>query len=270
MIALNEILNNKEYYKQTYHVMGKRVNLEKIISLEQNFIVLDKKNNENRARCNKLCSQVADLVNENKNTDDLIKEINQLDKTINCGEKRSKKAMKKINRLLKKLHNIPLEKNLLNEHMKTTQDEKYSAEMFLSEIHSLTRYNMSDLNLKSFINSQQYNVLKAENLPLTTHCWHRKHSENLIVFCNETAPETLEKIINILSLHSKFLIKKSIKFLKKDCSKEILSTLSNGTIIKVEFLGEYVSREKMIKFYDKNLDMTKFVNMIRITIHKTK
>ena len=72
MIALNEILNNKKLYEEKYKLIGKRYNLDKIIASEEKFIILDRQNNENRAKCNKLCSQVADLVNSNQSTSEII------------------------------------------------------------------------------------------------------------------------------------------------------------------------------------------------------
>ena len=50
MIALNEIISNKELFEIKYKLMGKNFNLDKIINLEKNFIFLDKKANESTSK----------------------------------------------------------------------------------------------------------------------------------------------------------------------------------------------------------------------------
>ena len=266
MIALNEILNNKKLYEEKYKLMGKRYNLNKIIASEEKFIVLDRQNNENRAKCNRLCSQVADLVNNNQSTSELIFEINKLDKKIMKGEKQSARAMQKINRNLKKLHNLPLEQNTLNEHIKTTVDANFSTNDFFAELAKISEINNFSASLSRFLNSQKNVVFKAENLPIITKCRAIKSKQTMVIFCDKNAIQLFDNLVEMLSKKCKFLIIKSIKSLKKDSEKEVLCTLENGTNIDIEFLGEYVSREKMIKYYDKSLDMTKFVSMIRITV----
>ena len=82
----------------------------------------------------------------------------------------------------------------------------------------------------------------------------------------QTINEIYSIIEQILTQNSKFLVLKSIRNLKKYSSKELVSMLYDGTRLSVELLGEYVSRENSVKFYDKTLDMTQFVNMIKITV----
>ena len=266
MIALNEILNNKKLYEEKYKLIGKRYNLDKIIASEEKFIILDRQNNENRAKCNKLCSQVADLVNSNQSTSEIIFEINKLDKKIMKGEKQSARAMQKINRNLKKLHNLPLEQNTLNEHIKTTVDANFSTNDFLAELAKISEINNFSDSPSRFLNSQKNVVFKAESLPIITKCRTLKSKQTMVIFCDKNAIQLFDNFVEMLSKKCKFLIIKSIKLLKKDSAKEVLCMLENGTNIDIEFLGEYVSREKMIKYYDKSLDMTKFVSMIRIIV----
>ena len=82
MIALNEIISNKEKFELIYKSMGKNIKLDKIISLEEEFIKLDKKSSELRSECNKLCSEIAEIVNSNSDTNDAISKINSIDKEI--------------------------------------------------------------------------------------------------------------------------------------------------------------------------------------------
>ena len=114
MIALNEILTKKEDFEQKYGLMNKKVKLDKIVNLEQKFIVLDKKANELRATCNKICGEFSKLVESNTDVSEALFEINSLDKKINQILSKSQKSMKKINTMLKKLPNPALENNILN------------------------------------------------------------------------------------------------------------------------------------------------------------
>ena len=105
---------------------------------------------------------------------------------------------------------------------------------------------------------------KAETLPKIIQI--NGSNQQFVILCGTNAIEILSKIENILTENAKYLTIKSIKSLKKESSKEFCATLSDNTFICVKFSGEFVSREKMIKLYDKNLDMTKFVNIIKISI----
>lgn len=260
MIALNEIISNKEKFEQKYRLMGKNICLDKIIKLEEVFIKLDKKANELRSNCNKLCSEIAELVNSNKDTKEAILNINKLDREIISLEKKSNKAMNKINKILKKLPNPSLEENVLNIAVKTNGNQTTKDEFiaFLNEISTIKDINYSTIK---YLNSFKKAVFKAELLPIFV-----KNKNKFLLLCGSNGLEILEKIQQNLSSGAKYLIIKSIKSLKKTSSKELYATLFDGTSVCVEFSGEFVSREKSIKLYDKNLDMTKFVNLIQISI----
>lgn len=267
MIALNELISHKDVFESKYKLMHKHYNLDKILKLEENFIVLDKTANENRAKCNKMCSEVAELINNQADTKELVSEINKLDKKILKDHKKSQKAMKKINKHLRKLHNLPLDENVLNMPLKTTFDETYNAGNFLAELAKIKEFSSSKQSIKQFIKEQKNVVFKFEKLPIFVKAEpHGKIKHEILLLCDSNATALFKTLSQELSEHSKYLIDKSIKYLKKDSAKEVIATLGNNTIISVEFLGEYVSREIMLKFYDKSIDMTKFVNMIRITI----
>lgn len=264
MIALNEIISNKEKFEQTYKKMGKNIKLDKIISLEEEFIKLDKKSNELRSECNKLCSEIAELVDSGANTTNAISKINEIDKNIIKLEKKSSTAMKKINKKLKKLPNLPLDENILNIAIKT-KVTNFSKNDFISFIKQFSKIENVNQKYKDYINSLKKVVLKAETLPKITQI-NSSNQQLIIVLCGTNAIEIMSKIENILAENAKYLTIKSIKSLKKESSKEFCATLSDNTFISVKFSGEYVSREKMIKLYDKTLDMTKFVNIIKISI----
>ena len=264
MIALNEIISNKEKFDKKYKFMGKKVKLDKIISLEEDFIKLDKKANELRSNCNKLCGEIAKLINLKCDTSDAILKINSLDKEIISLEKKSSKAMSKINKKLKKLPNPSLEDNALNIPIKTKNTD-FSKKDFLEFLNQISDIQNTNQSYKKYIASLEKIVFKAENLPQIIKLKGSK-KQKFIILCGLDALEILNNIQNILTDNAKYLINKSSKQLKKESSKELYSTLSDGTFVTVRFSGEFISREKSIKLYDKNLDMTKFVNIIKLTI----
>ena len=88
------------------------------------------------------------------------------------------------------------------------------------------------------------------------HNSHKK--QKFMLYCGENSLEILNKIQNILTESSKYFILKSIKYLRKDCSKEFIATLSDKTTISIEYLGEYLSREYYILVKEENscIDIT--------------
>lgn len=264
MIALNEIISNKDKFDKKYKLMGKKVKLEKIIKLEQSFIKLDKKTSELRSNCNKLCGEIAELINSNTDTSDAISKINCLDKEIISLEKKSEKAMKKINKKLKKLPNPSLEDNILNISVKTKLTD-FSKESLIDTLNQIADIQTVSQSYKKYISSLEKVVFKAENLPQVIKLNDTK-KQNIVILCGTNALEILDNIQNTLTGNAKYLTIKSVRQLKKESSKELYATLSDGTFITVKFSGEFVSRENSIKLYDKKIDMTKFVNIIKVTI----
>lgn len=263
MIALNEIISNKELFEKKYKLMGKNFNLDKIINLEKNFIFLDKKANELRAECNKMCSEIAELVNTKIDTSVSISKINILDKNIASLEKKASKAMKKINKMLNRLPNLPLDENILNIPIKTKESD-FTKENLISEIEKLADVEYFQISEKSYLNTLRKIVFKSENLPKLVNV--NSNKQKYLLLCGSNALDLFEQIKTILTKNAKYVTLKSIKFLKRDCSREITAVLSDKSIISLEFLGEFASRTKSIKLYDKTIDMTKFVNIIRICI----
>ena len=231
---------------------------------ENEFIILDKKANELRSNCNKLCSEISELINLNKDTKDAISQINKLDKEILKLENKSSKAMNKINKKLKKLPNLALEDNLLNISIKTKALSKTKND-FIQKLNSISPIKAIELTQKKYLNSLKKVVFKANDLPLCIKTYSNK-AQNFIIISHNNALEYFNDIQHFLTDNAKYLVKKSIKTLKSTSSKELCATLFDDTKINVEFSGEFVSREKSIKVYDKEIDMTKFVNILFIKI----
>lgn len=261
MIALNEILKNREQFENKYKLMGKKVNFDRVFSLEEKFIVLDKNANATRAKCNKLCAEIAEKINSGENVKALISQINSLDKEINHLEKKSKRAMKKINRYLSKLPNPALEENVLNIPLKTTPNVEFTHEKLIDYIEKIGKVNKIKHNLKTYLVGQKNVVLKKEKLPETIE-FARKNE--YLILLDSDINRVFDNLTNLLASNAKYAASKSIRYLNPWAAKEISAMLCDGLIVKIEFLGEYVSREIALKYYDKSIDMTKFVNMIKV------
>lgn len=264
MIALNEIIKNKEWFENRFALMGKSFNLDKIIELENKFIVINNQSNNLRAECNKLCSSVPKIASQKQVLKMQIKNINRLNKTILNLENKSKKAMSKINRLLSSLPNPAMQTNMLNLVVESKENDKFSKEIFIDEINKIMQITALNSSITKHLNQQKNVVLKEEALP-NGLIKNSKKTTTLLLFFTDNAKSYLEKIETILICNSKYLIEKSVQNLSHNASREILAILSNNTRITIEFWDEFVSRDLGLKYYSKNTDMTKFVQMIKIT-----
>ena len=165
---------------------------------------------------------------------------------------------------LKRLPNLPLDENKLNLAIKST-NSGCNKENFISKLETICKSEQLNLSEKAYINSLKQVVFKSENLPKLVNV--KSNKQKYMLLCGSDSLDKFEFINKILTDNAKYLTIKSIKDLKNDCAKELIATLSDSSIISVEYLGEFVSREIALKLYDKNLDMTKFVNIVRITIY---
>ena len=266
MIALNEILKNKEEFTSKYRLMGKKYNLDKIIKLEQKFIEIDSRKNKNRSACNKLCSQVAEKINKHESVDELINKINKLDKTISKDEKKSNHAMTKINKLLKKLPNLALENNLTDQSLISEANHSFGKTEFIKELNKIVNFESTKTRSKKKLLSLKNRVFKSHDLPIGFVNFNSKNKSKFVILLNQNADKQYDLIISMLIKNAQDATDKSIKTLDKYCSKEILATLCDNSKVSVKFSGEYISREIGLKLYDKEIDMTKFVNIIIITV----
>lgn len=263
MIALNEIIKNKDWFEKKFALMGKSFSLDKIVCLESKFIEIDAKSNKLRSECNKLCAQVAELINQNQDTKELIKQINYLDKTIQSLEKKSKRAMSKINRLLSKLPNPATGTNTLNLVIPSKENKEFTHLAFLDKLESVINLSQTNLPIKKYIISQKNTVFKENNLPFGMIC-SNKNSFEILLFLGNNAEIIQNQIEEIFKDNAKYFIDKSVQCLSKKSNREFLAILSNNSRITIEIWGEYVSREIGLKFYSEQTDMTRFVKMIHI------
>jgi len=259
MIALNEIIKNREIFEYKYKLKGQKVALDKLFHFAADMKKLQLKTEALRADCNKLCGMLAIEKNKKANILPLLKDIKALDKQINQNNKRLESINKKINIILKKLDNLPLDENQENILIKTggTRCLKNEFDEFVNQILPTKKTNLNILN--------QLISLKNINSSAEFEIYHCKDGY-LILTTQENAHLTKETILNFLKLKSKSITKASIKDLSKQSAQTYIVQLNNQDTLYIEFIGEYLTREYKIKYHDKSSDMTKFINQINIYI----
>lgn len=262
MIALNEIVKNKEYFINKYKQMGKSANLDSIVFLEEKYSKLQLEAKNNRSNCNKLCSQVAEQINDKKDVSVLISQINTLDNFINKQTKILDKMYAKINKKLRKLHNPARCENLLNLHIKTKAKD-YSVLNFINEINKISTINIINDSIKKYLKTREDYVFTADNLPMII----KYKNKITILATKEDCIQIYDNLVKQLKDNSKVLIQKSIRQLKKQSTDEYRATLSDNSVIDLRLVEEFYSREYSLKYTDKKSDMSKFLNQIDINIY---
>lgn len=257
MIALNELIKNKELFERRYNIKGLKFNLDIIFNLEEKRKELQLTTEKMRADCNKLCGEVAALKNENKNLLPLLEKITFLDKNIIKNNKLLEKYDNKINKYLLKLHNLPDNENLRHLQLKINKSTSSLAELeeFLTTISDIKLSNQSiDKHLKTM-----QNMILSE-LPQITKC---KIGYEILTTYDEFEP-IKDKIMQYFMTHSEHVIEVSCKKLYKSNTASYLVHLNRHTSVYLEVIREFKTRENKIKYHDKNTDMTKFVNQMNI------
>ena len=82
MIALNELIEKIEVYRERYSVISDEVNLDEILSLEKERKEIQLKFEHLRADCNKECHELAVKKANNEDFEELYKGIILKDKQI--------------------------------------------------------------------------------------------------------------------------------------------------------------------------------------------
>ena len=262
MIALNELIKNSEEFNKKYKLMGKRINLDSILLLEKKFSKLQLKLNTDRSTCNKLCSSVAEMINNNKDTSEIINEINTLDKHINRDTTKLNKMYKKINTKLSKLPNLAKNDNVLNIHIKTKAQD-FTINDFVSEISQIAKIQNLSETTKQYLKDKESQIFEMANLPIIIQ-YKNKIS---ILLTKKEVFNAYDKLVKALKDNSRILIQKSIKSMKKESSEEYRAVLSDKSIIDLKLIEEFNTREFGLKYHDNETDMSKFLNQIDINIY---
>ena len=262
MIALNKLVKDCELYNKKYQLMGKRVNLDPILSLEKKFTKIQLEANSKRSICNKLCSQVAELTNSHSDTFSIIKQINHLDKNIIFLNKKADVLYKKINKKLKKLPNLATNLNITDIQVSTTKT-KFQIANFNEFINNITHAESYQTPIKKYLAKHKNFIYDESSLPVIVF-----YKNKVSIFATETLINKIyNEILSTLKLNAHELIQKSIKAMNSESSEEYYAILHDKTIIKLNLIGEYFTRLYSIKVHEKNSDMSLFLNQIDIYIN---
>lgn len=259
MIALNELLENFDSYQNAYREMGLKINLNTFLMLEKKRKEVQLQFEKCRADCNKLCKTVADKRKQNLSTDELINQIKQLDSLTKKLEKKLEKQGRIIDAKLKKLRNIPDTLNKKHLQIKTTKTES-SIDELLSFLKNICKSQYNNSTIQEYLNLQENKLFKEDELPNATIC----NNGVLILTTAREFDEFAEKLLSYLKENSRSLVKLSVYKMKKSSSSEYFVHLKRKTYLKIAFKREFFTRELRIKYRDKTIDMTKFINQINI------
>lgn len=259
MIALNELIQNKELFEHRYKLKGQKPRLEKIFNLEAKRKELQLNTEAMRAKCNKLCGSVATLKNNGEDTSVIIREILKLDRQISKNNIMLNHQTKQINKLLSKLHNLPDDENLSNLQLNINPNSS-TLEELESFLSSISNIKLSSEPASNYLKQMQNMI--ADDLPQIIKC----KDEYLILTTQAKFEETKNKILDYFKSHAEHIIKVSIKKIPKECAASYLVHLNKHTSLYANIIREFYTRQHKIKYHDKACDMTKFVNQISIKI----
>ncbi len=257
MIALNELIKNRDLFERKYLLKGKRVSLDKIFSLEQKRKMLQLETESMRANCNKFCGQIAEKRNASEDVSVLIAEIERLDKNIAKNNKILLGQTLKLDKMLERLHNLPDDENQSNLQLETLAKSSslQNLETFLNQIAQVLPY---DESINKLLKKKQ-NHLFSE-LPTIAKC----SDGFMILLKNDDFEKTKIKILDYFKHNAQHIIKFSIKKLPKHCTDAYLVHIDKALSLNIEIVKEFESRKFKIKYRDAQTDMTKFVCQINI------
>ena len=250
-------MKNRELYETRYRIKGLKPNLKKIFALADKRKILQLKTEAMRAECNKLCGLVAELRNNQKDTNTTLSKIRALDKQIAINMSVLDWQNEHINKLLSKLHNLPDHENLRHLQLKT--DKNMSSLVDLDEfLNNIAAIETSNKTIDKYLKSQENAILSE--LPKIVKC---KKGYTILTTLNDFE-NTKTKIFEYLKKHSQHIIEVSCKKLYKSNTASYLVHLNRHSSIYLEVIREYKTREHKIKYHAPEIDMTRFVNQMNI------
>lgn len=257
MIALNELLENIDAFKSAYGKLGFRCNPEIFIALENARKEIQLKCESAKAECNKKCTEIAKLKREAKDTKPVMEEILRLDDEANRLKKALDKKSSEINCKLRKLRNLPdqviLEREVLETHEKSgAMSDKYSCFYEKSG-------QKQNVKIKQFLKGLKGVVFAETELPKLVCC---KDGFAILLKDYET-DEMIKRLIEFFKHDAKTSIRKKSGETRIYSADEYLFEFEDGTV-EVELVREFFTREFSIKYRNKSIDATKFVNQINI------
>lgn len=259
MIALNELLENFEEFKQTYNEMGLKINLDSFVVLENKRKLIQSDFESTRSTCNKLCKMVADKRKSNEDTTELLNQIKRLDSQNKKLEKKLERYAKIIDKKLKTLRNLPDTINKKHLQIKTSKAES-TVNQLKSFLASICKCSNTDKNIQDYLTDQKNKLYKENDFPAMVQA----KDGILLLSTAKNFEQLCETLLEYIKNNSKSLVKISIYKMKKSSSSEYFVHLTRKTYLKIAFKKEFYTRELKIKYRDSSIDMTKFANQINI------
>lgn len=263
MIALNELIKNKERFDLLYKIKGKSFNLDNILHLAENMKKLQLESESERAKCNKLCGTVPTKLDNKAELKSLMKEIHKLDKSSNKKKAKALKYEKIINEKLEKLDNLP-DYELDTDYIIMKDGSFTNFDKFIDAVSSSTKNKTELIDVESFLNGKQNQILEEKDLPILL-----QNEDKFTILCTEVQIDSiLNNMLKFLSSEANSVTQIATKNLKFDSSSEYLSDLNENEVLKIEVIREFWTRKFKIKYKNTNIDATKFVNQINFEIEK--
>lgn len=273
MIALNELLDNVNHYQDMYNKMEYKTNLNYFVEQEEERKRLQLEFEHLRANCNKQCNVLAKIKKNGEDFSDIFNEILTDEKILDDMQIRLDEYNNQINKELKKLPNIPDE--FLDKKIYITQNNAgdLSIYSFNEYINKLNQYLSSNFD-------QKFNFI-VQNLPknevsylsnIKNQVYEESNAYQEILLSNNSiflAPEfainnLLNTIISFTATISQNLYKIQTTNTAKSSSAEFMAKINNNLCIKISLKREYFTRLYNLKYKNKSIDMTKFLNQISI------
>ncbi len=257
MIALNEIIDNKELFEKKYKSMGKSIDLTPFVILENKRKIVQIEAENLRADTNKLCASVA----ESKNAKELVKQINRNNLKIKRKMKRLDVLGKQIDNKLKTLPNIAYFDNELNLQLETAKSTSKTSDFisYLNDKYDIKTYKYS---IKCFVKSLRNRLFQESELPVAVQT-----KSGLVILADaENAKKIETDLLEYLKSNAKYLVLPAIKNLNHSSLAEYVATLNDTESLKLEIKGEYFTRGYKIKYKNTKLDTTKFLYQIDIIL----
>ena len=260
MIALNELLEKLDEFTYKYKQKGVRFNPKFFVSLEEKRKNLQLKTEKMRADCNKLCAEsISKKINNNTQID--MQTIDKLNLEIEKNNKTLNRYNNQINRKLAKLHNLPDEISNINAQLQTKR-KAISKDIVRKFVVTLGVTEKSTLTHNEFYKSMQDRVFDENELPRVY-----MFKDSAIIYCTKQTNDNIEEeLINFFKENALATIKLRTKQLRKECSSEYFIHLNKSEWMRVRCTREFHTRAHSVKYRDKTVDMTKFVNQINVIL----
>lgn len=260
MIALNELLSNIEEFSNKYKYKGVRFNPKFFVDMEKKRKALQLETEKMRADCNKLCADsISNKINKNAKIN--MQEIDLLNNKISKNNKILDRYNTLINKKLAKLHNLPDELSNINAQLQTKR-KAISKDIVRKFVVSLGATEKIKLSHKEFYKSMQGRVFDESELPKVFI-----FKDSAIIYCKKQDAEKYEnELINFFKENALATIKLRTKQLRKECSSEYFIHLNKSEWMRVRCTKEFHTRAFSVKYRDKSVDMTKFVNQINVIL----